>query len=332
MTHKIVVNGRFLSRRVTGVERHGREILRHIGSVSRLERTSQNGLLGHAWEQFILPRRLKGESVLWSPANTGPLSAKRQALTIHDLSVLEHREWFQASFAIWYFLFVPILARRARVLFTPSEYVQRKLARRFGRQDVVVTPNGVDVSIFCPGAKQSQYQLPARYVLFVGTLEPRKNLKALLRAWVQVQQDFKDTWLVIAGTRSKVHRTEYLPGNVPHVVYLGYVDESALPGLYANALFFVMPSLEEGFGLPALEAMACGTPVIISNGGALPEVVSDTGLVFNLSDADGLVRCMRQCLHDQELRRSLIEAGLARAHDFSWKRTAELIWKTLNEI
>jgi glycosyltransferase involved in cell wall biosynthesis len=332
MTHKIVINGRFLSRRVTGVERHGREILRHIGSMSRLERTPQNGLLGHAWEQFVLPRRLKHESVLWSPANTGPLSVTRQALTVHDLSVLEHREWFQASFAVWYLLFVPILARRARVLFTPSKHVQRKLARRFGRQDVVVTPNGVDVSLFRPGATQTQYPLPASYVLFVGTLEPRKNLKALLRAWVQVQKDFKDTWLVIAGTRSKVHRTEHLPVNVPHVAYLGYVEESALPGLYANALIFVMPSLDEGFGLPALEAMACGTPVIVSNGGALPEVVCDAGLVFDLSEPDGLARSMRLCLQDRELRRSLQEKGLARAQDFSWKNTADLIWKTLDAI
>lgn len=332
MTPEIVVNGRFLSRRITGVERHGREILRHIGNLSRLERMPQNGLLGHAWEQFILPRRLKRESVLWSPANTGPLLVKRQALTVHDLSVLEHREWFQASFAFWYLLFVPILARRARVLFTPSEHVQRKLARRFGRQDVVVTPNGVDVSRFRPGAKQSQYQLPARYVLFVGTLEPRKNLKALLQAWVQVHEDFQDTWLVIAGTQSKVHRTDHLPASVPHIVYLGYVEESALPGLYANAVLFVMPSLDEGFGLPALEAMACGTPVIVSNGGALPEVVCDAGLVFDLSDPDGLTQSMRQCLQDRELRLSLQEKGLAHAQDFSWKKTADLIWKTLDEI
>ncbi len=332
MTHEIVVNGRFLSRRVTGVERHGREILRYIGDRSRLEMTRQNGLLGHVWEQVILPRRLSRESVLWSPANTGPLWVWQQALTVHDLSALENPNWFQKSFAAWYSLLIPILVRRARVLFAPSEYVRQKLIRRFGRQDVVVTPNGVDLSIFQPGASQEQFKLPPCYILFLGTLEPRKNLTALLQVWKEIEQEFRDVWLVIAGTQSTVHRTEQLPARVERVIYLGYIEESALPGLYANAFFLVMPSLDEGFGLPALEAMACGTPVLVSNGGALPEVVRDAGLVFDLSDSTALSRSMRQCLQDQELRRSLKEKGLARARDFSWQHTAELIWNTLHEI
>lgn len=332
MTHEIVVNGRFLSRRVTGVERHGREILRCIGDRSRLEMTRQNGLLGHVWEQFILPGRLNRESMLWSPANTGPLWVRQQALTIHDLSALENPRWFQKSFATWYSLLIPILVRRARVLFAPSEYVRQKLIKRFGRQDVVVTPNGVDLSIFQPGARQEQSKLPACYILFLGTLEPRKNPKALLQVWNEIQEDFPDVWLVIAGTHSVVHRTEHLPARVERVVYLGYVEESALPGLYANALLFVMPSLDEGFGLPALEAMACGTPVLVSNGGALPEVVREAGMVFDLSDSTALSRSMRHCLQDPKLRRILKEKGLARARDFSWQSTAELIWNTLHEI
>lgn len=332
MASEIVVNGRFLSRRVTGVERHGREILRFIGNRSRLEMTRQNGLLGQAWEQFILPGRLKRDSVLWSPANTGPLLVQQQALTVHDLSVLENPNWFQKSFAAWYSFFVPILVRRTRILFVPSEYVRQKVLQRLGRSDVVVTSNGVDLSVFQPMARQEQSKLPPCYILFVGTLEPRKNLKTLLQAWNQIREDFKDVWLVIAGTQSTVHRTEYLPAPLERVMYLGYVEDSALPGLYANALFFVMPSLDEGFGLPALEAMACGTPVLVSNGGALPEVVGDAGLVFDLSDPTALSRSMLQCLQDQDLRSSLKEKGLARARDFSWQKTAELIWNTLNEI
>jgi glycosyltransferase involved in cell wall biosynthesis len=332
MTHEIVVNGRFLSRRVTGVERHGREILRYIGDRSRLEMTRQNGLLGHVWEQFILPGKLNRESILWSPANTGPLWVRQQALTIHDLSALENPRWFQKSFATWYSLLIPILVRRARVLFAPSEYVRQKLIKQFGRLDVMVTPNGVDLSIFQPGARQEQFELPPCYILFLGTPEPRKNLKALLQVWNEIQEDFRGVWLVIAGTQSTVHRTEHLPADVDRVVYLGYVEESALPGLYANALFFVMPSLDEGFGLPALEAMACGTPVLVSNGGAFPEVVREAGMVYDLSDSTALSQSMRQCLQDQELRRTLKEKGLARARDFSWQSTAELVWNTLHEI
>lgn len=331
MRREIVVNGRFLSRRVTGVERYGQEIVRCIGDRCRLEKTTRSGFRGHVWEQFILPGRLKSNDFLWSPANTGPVFVRQQALTIHDLGTLEHPEWFQKSFAKWYSLCIPILARRARILFAPSEYVKQQIEARFGRKDVVVTPNGVNLSIFHPGARQDRYNLPACYILFVGTLEPRKNLQMLLKTWIQVQDDFKDTWLVIAGTQGSVHRTANLPASVERVKYLDYVDEDALAGLYAKATLFVLPSLEEGFGLPALEAMACGVPVLVSNGGALPEVVRDAGLIFDLADPEALAISMRQCLQDQDLRLLLKEKGFARAQAFSWQTSAELIWNVLNE-
>lgn len=332
MTREIVINGRFLSRRLTGVERHGREILSFIGNRCLLEMTRSNGWRGHVWEQLILPKRLRPNSVLWSPANTGPFLVGRQAITIHDLSVLEHPEWFQKSFAGWYSLLVPILVRRARVIFTPSEYVKLKINKRFGLHNVVVTPNGVNVSVFQPGAMQSRYQLPACYILFVGSLEPRKNLNALLQAWTQIQHGFGDTWLVVAGAQGSVHRSPDLSIAAQRVLFLGYVEEDALPGLYANAILFVLPSLDEGFGLPVLEAMACGTPVLASNGGALPEIVGSSGLVFDLSEPDGLAACMRRCLQESELRLSLKQKGLVRAHEYSWQKSADLIWNTLNEI
>src|SRR5690242_17747618 len=109
MKRDIVVNGRFLSRRITGVERYGREILPWFRGSYRVETTRVHGWSGHAWEQFILPATLKSGSVFWSPANTGPLWVSNQALTIHDLSPLEHPEWFRKSFAAWYRLFLPVL-------------------------------------------------------------------------------------------------------------------------------------------------------------------------------------------------------------------------------
>lgn len=332
MTSEVVINGRFLSRRVTGVERHGREIIRLIGDRCRLERTRRNGFPGHLWEQFILPRRLNANSILWSPANTAPLRVTRQAVTIHDLSVLEHPEWFQKSFAWWYSLCIPILIRQAQIIFTPSEYVKRMIGKRFGPHNVVVTPNGVDMSVFYPGAVQRRYELPSGYILFVGTLEPRKNLEALLHAWDEIREQFKDTWLVIAGTSGSVHRSVELRSQMQRVLFLGYVDEADLPGLYAHATLCVLPSLDEGFGLPALEAMACGTPVIVSNAGALPELVADGGIVFDLSDPAALARSMERCLHEPQLRVSLQERGLQRAHAFAWQKTAALIWDALHAI
>jgi glycosyltransferase involved in cell wall biosynthesis len=334
MAREIVVNGRFLARRITGVERYGREILLLIGDSCRVERPGRNlneGMMGHVWEQFILPRRVNSLSTLWSPANTGPLWVSNQILTIQDLSPLEHPEWFQTNFAAWYRLYLPLLAKRVRKILVPSEYVKRKVESRFGVANILVTSAGVNKEVFHPCMPNQTLNLPARYVLFVGSLEPRKNLPMLLQAWDKVKGEFSDAWLVIAGDTGKVFHPINLPHRMERVRFLGYVPDVDLPSLYAGAKLFVFPSLDEGFGLPVLEAMACGTPVIVSNGGALPEVIREAGIVFNLSETDGLSKAMTACLSDEKLCLSLREKGLLRASMFSWQKTAELIWKALNE-
>ena len=329
---QVVVNGRFLARRVTGVERYGREILHCMGTNYSLESTLRQGWRGQAWEQLILPARLNRNSVLWSPANTGPLMVRRQALTIHDLSPLEHPEWFHASFAVWYRLFLPILARRVQTIFTPSEYVKQKVIRRFGIRKVIVTPNGVDHSLFHPRAKQMHLDLSPAYVLFVGTLEPRKNLGRLLLAWNEIKDEFNEMWLVIVGMSGNVFKSIRVSQHMDRVRFLGYVADETLAGLYTNASLFVLPSQDEGFGLPALEAMASGTPVLVSDGGALPEVVGDAGMTFCLSDPNALAKALKECLSAAGLRAELREKGLERAKNFSWQTTAEIVWKSLHEI
>jgi len=335
-----MVNGRFLARRVTGVERYGREILRCMGRIPapssgegyQVESTHRQGWMGHAWEQFILPAKLHQHSVLWSPANTGPLMIRNQALTIHDLSPIEHPEWFRKSFSTWYRLFLPILAKRVLRIFTPSEYVKKKVEQRFAVKDVMVTPNGVDHAIFRPGAKQNQFDLPEYYVLFVGSLEPRKNLDLLLHTWDEIRTEFKNMWLMIVGVSGTVFKTMNFSHDTERVRYLGYVEDEALAGLYANATVFVLPSQDEGFGLPALEAMASGTPVVVSDAGAVPEVVGQAGMIFCLSNPEEFRHTLAECLSNDHLRLELREKGLRRAQQFSWQTTAELVWKNLNEL
>jgi glycosyltransferase involved in cell wall biosynthesis len=331
MTREIVINGRFLSHRITGVQRYGSEIVRLIGNRCRIEKTRANGAVGHLWEQFLLPHKLGSNSVLWSPGNTGPLMVREQALTIHDLSPLEHPEWFRASFSFWYRLFLPILAKRVRVIFTPSEYMRRKITARIGVNNVLSVPSGVNHEMFHPEVSQSTCELPKRYVLFVGSLEPRKNLPLLLKAWNEIYSEFPDVTLLIVGASGRIFRSVDFQHIPPQTRFLGYVEKE-LPLLYANAELFALPSLEEGFGLPALEAMACGTAVVVSNGGALPEVVGDAALIFNLADSAALAKALKTCLRDKDLRRLLREKGLARAQQFSWHVTAHIIWQTLNEL
>ena len=329
---RVVVNGRFLARRVTGVERYGREILRCMGNIPQIESTGWQGWRGHAWEQFILPGRLHQNSVLWSPANTGPLTVRRQALTIHDLSPLEHPEWFRTSFAAWYRVFLPLLVKRVQTIFVPSEYVKQKVIQRFGTRKVIVTPNGVDHSLFHPSATQARLDLPQDYVLFVGTLEPRKNLGRLLQAWNEIKDNFKEMWLIIIGVSGSVFKEMHVSHAMERVCFLGYVDDETLAGLYASAALFVLPSQDEGFGLPALEAMASGSPVIVSDGGALSEIAGDAGMTFCLADQNALTNVLKDCLSNAALRKDLKEKGLERAKKFSWQTTADIVWKSLHEL
>lgn len=333
----VVVNGRFLERGMTGVERYGREILCRLAGRSgssgaarlRILRCNgrAHGLRGHLWEQVSLPGHVQSEQVLWSPANTGPLNVANQVLTLHDLSPLEHPEWFKPAFAFWYRLLLPLLVRRVSRVVTSSEFVRAKVLKRFrlpgGR--VTVVPGGVELSYFHPGVR-SRLILPARYVLFVGSLQPRKNLARLLAAWDKIKDVVPVAWLLIVGTGGSVFRSTALPGT-ERVKFLGAVPDADLPELYARARAFILPSLDEGFGLPVLEAMASGTMVLASHAGALPEVTGDSALLFDPLDVVEIAAALERGLCDSALRDSLREKGLVRARCFSWEASTEKLWK-----
>jgi len=322
------VNGRFLSRRVTGVERYGQEILRCLGDKLRVVRPAShpNGWRGHAWEQFILPRQLRSDEILWSPAQTGPLSVTNQVLTIHDLSPLEHPEWYRPAFSFWYRMLWPLLARRVKHIVVSSEVVRQKVLTRFAlrAEQVVTIPAGVDLERFQPAATAKQ-----KYVLFVGSLAPRKNLAGLLRAWDMLKDKHPDHWLMVAGTYGNVFSSKPSLWQGGRVKMLGYVPEADLPALYTNAALFILPSFDEGFGLPVLEALACGTPVLAANAGALPEVLGDAGLLFDPNEITDIAATIDRALCDDALRAHLRAAGLACAAQFSWRASAEKIWQAL---
>jgi glycosyltransferase involved in cell wall biosynthesis len=291
------------------------------------------GLRGHVWEQFLLPRALEKEQFLWSPANTGPMVVTRQAVTIHDLSVLDHPEWFATGFRIWYMLLWPRLARNVRVILTVSEHSRRSILRRFGLPEdkVVAIPNGVNLQQFHPvdpTLVRNRYGLGKPYMLFVGSLDPRKNLDRLLQAWFRLPE-FKDVELVIAGARRDIFQPVSMPYRPRRTRFLGYVPDDDLPGLYAGATFFIMPSLFEGFGLTVLEAMACGTPVISSYAGALPEVTGTAAIQVDPTSPEAMAEAMRTLLVDEGMRANLRQKGLDRAARFSWERSARQISEVL---
>ncbi|MDD5369267.1 MAG: glycosyltransferase family 1 protein, partial [Anaerolineaceae bacterium] len=335
-----MINNRFENHRTTGVERYAHEVARRLPGEMHFAAPHRKttGWAGHVWEQLVLPG-LVGEHLLWSPANSGPLLVERQVVTIHDGFVLDHPEWYRKTFHSWYRLILPRLARKAMRIVTSSEYSRQRLVKllHIPLEKVRVAPGGVDRSKFFPWpeAQKTRFRealgLPARYVLFVGSIEPRKNLNRLETAWDRVHGQHADVKLVIAGGSGLSFSGEFKPC-LHSIRSLGYQDESRLVGLYAGASAFVLPSLDEGFGLPLLEAMACGTPVVAAAAGAIPEVVGDAALLVDPFDPFDIARGLDTILSEPDLCHELVEKGFSRAAQYSWERSAEVVQQVLAEV
>ncbi len=174
---------------------------------------------------------------------------------------------------------------------------------------------------------QQRYNLPAKFILYLGTLEPRKNIERLIEAYQRIAHRIPDTKLVLAGARG------WHTGDKTYsdTVITGYIEDGDRPLIYNLATGFVFPSLYEGFGLPPLEAMACGTPVITSVSASLPETVGDAAILIPPTDTNALAEAMYQVVTSQSLRESLRAKGLARAKNFSWVKTLSLTTATLHK-
>lgn len=340
---EIVVNTRSLHGAFTGVQRYTSELLARLGEQVEVvsPRRPLHGVMGHAWEQMVLPLKLNGR-LLWSPGNTGPLAVCNQLVTVHDTSALDHPEWFDSRFAAWYRFLLPRLVRRVRRVIADSEFTKSRLVATSGLNPdkVVVVPVGVDPRFRPEEADRlnevvAALGLPSpRYVLSLGSLEPRKNLGHLLKAWEMAHKRMPDdVWLVVAGAKGKpmIFKDVELNDLPRRVILTGFVADELLPRLYAGALAFVYPSLYEGFGLPPLEAMACGTPVLTSNVASLPEVVGEAGIMVDPYDTEAIAEGLTRLVEDSALRDEMRRRGLERARLFSWERTAEETWKALME-
>ncbi|HEX7975697.1 MAG TPA: glycosyltransferase family 1 protein [Anaerolineales bacterium] len=369
MSGNVAINARCLAHPTTGVERYAYEVAvrlgagtrqlapgiipQHVGRRSALPRRAASGLAGHLWEQVVLPRKLRPGELLWSPANTGPLAVSSQVMTLHDLSVIDHPEWFRPNFATWYAYLLPRLAWRVRRVITDSQFSRDRIlsALDLPPDRVNVIYPGVDRKKFWPQPAgqvdrvRARYGLPARYVLCVATHEPRKNLPRLLQAWQRAQAGGRaaaQAGLVIAGGLGTVFRRPGL-GARPElkgagykstgsgVRWLGYVPDEDLPALYSGALVFALPSLYEGFGLPVLEAMACGTPVVTACGTGLPEAAGEAGLLVDPLNVDEIAATLSKLLADEALRSELAGRGLRRAESCSFEQTAREVWNVLQQ-
>ena len=268
---------------------------------------------GHAWEQLVLPARTRNAAALLCPANLGPLAHPRNVLVIHDAAALRHPEWYSPAYAAWQRRILPALARRALHVVTVSEFSRGELIELLGLPPdrISVIPGGVDER-FTPHADAERARadlgLDRPYVLCVASHTKRKNLQALVPL-----TDHIDV-VVAGGHRPQFAREEGLD----RLRLLGAVPDDLLPGLYAGAEVFALSSLYEGFGLPVLEAMACGTPVVVADNSALPETVGGAGTVVPAQDVAAAVEAR---LNNPGERGE----GLERAARFSWDATARAV-------
>lgn len=266
----------------------------------------------------------------------------RTIVTVHDLSFMRLPECFEPSLLSYLVTHVPRAVARADWILADSEST---------RQDLIGLLNAPadQITVIYPGVEphfrpvddgellqrvRAKYDLPQRYILSLGTVQPRKNYAGLMAALAGMS--VPDVALVIVGGRGwlsdGIYRAAEKLGLSARVCFLGFVDDADLPAIYSLAELFVLPSLYEGFGIPLLEAMACGTPVVAADNSSLPEVVGQAGVLVDARDTGTLAEAMRQLLAHPEQRRELAQRGLARACQFSWQHAAEQLLATYRHV
>lgn len=286
------------------------------------------------WEQAVQPLAVRriGADVVHGPVYVGPIVAGCPlVVTLHDLSFIRHPELLRSGSRLYLTVLTRLSARRANRVIAVSRHTAQEASRLLG-----IPPERIDVvyhgvsDTFRPlpaaavEAFRRRHGLPDRYVLYLGTLEPRKNLVRLARAFARSRAE---GWrLVLAGgvgwgSNDLVGQIQAL-GMDDRVLFPGYVRDDDLPLLYNAASVFAYPSLYEGFGMPVLEAMACGTPVLTSTTSSLPEVGGDAALLVDPEDTESIATGLDRLASDAELRQDMRERGLEWAGRFDWCRTA----------
>jgi len=307
----------------------------------------QSNIFRILWEQVALPYYSSRDKLELFHYTDHALSVMQEVhpciITVHDIAFIRFPHLFNRTRRIYKRFIFEKLVNKADIIITPSNSTKNDIKRYCGIDDekIRVVLYGVEKR-FRPINKskvedyRSLNSLPSRIILSVGTLEPRKNIVTLIKAFAKLREEGLDDYkLVVAGSKGWLYKEIFneirTRGLQEEVLFLGNVADEDLPKLYNCADLFVYPSLYEGFGLPPLEAMACGVPVITSNTSSLPEVVGEAGVMVDPTNVNLLCERMGHVLEDSEVRHYMINRGLERVKLFSWRNTAKQIMKIYEE-
>lgn len=301
------------------------------------------------WVNFLLPYALLKEKVevLHSPNSVSPLLTRpgcKTVITVNDMLPFVFPQLHPGTYSNFIRMSLPPAMAKADKIITYSQAVKKDIQNicHIPEEKIEVIYLGLEprhkiiTDLDRIEAVKCKYGLPDRFVLFIGTLEPRKNVTRLIIAFSKSKEIRATHKLVLAGQEGwlseSIFETVRNSGLAGDVIFTGYIQEDDLPSLYNAADLFVFPTLYEGFGLPLLEAMACGIPIVASNTSSIPEIVGDAALLVDPYSVEDIARGMERALLDSNLRAMLVQKGLERVKQFSWQTTSEKTLKVYQQV
>ncbi|MFL9812462.1 glycosyltransferase family 4 protein [Stutzerimonas sp. VN223-3] len=348
----IVINGRFLTQEIRGVQRFAEQICLQLkglrddlvfvaphdihlhDSAEQLQVQRIGRQRGHLWEQLDLPLWLarNGSPPLVSLCNTAPLAYSNQIATHHDITYVRHPESYSKAFRVTYRRLTPVLLKRIKALITVSEFSRKEIARFYGypAHQICVVPNAVD-SRFQPFCAEQCHGRSTPYLLAVSSPSAHKNFARMVAAFLRME-GLDEVELRIIGDSNRIFSGSlHDVGGSRRIRMLGRLTDEELVEAYQGATAFVFPSVYEGFGIPPLEAQACGCPVIAARAASIPEVLGDSALYFDPLDVRDIAGCMKRVLQDESLRNDLRRRGKANVARFCWISSARQVSRLIDQ-
>jgi len=348
----IVINARFLTQELRGVQRFAEQTclalkqmrddvvfvapqgIKMHESAKALEVQCIGRNSGHLWEQLDLPLYLRrqGNPLLVSLCSTAPLMYGNQIATHHDITYVRHPESYTRAFRTLYRVMTPILLMRIKALLTVSNFSKGEISQfyNYPENKIFVVPNAVS-DAFQPGPPLTNKQ---DYLLAVSSPSAHKNFSRMIEAFLTLRTQ-EDLQLHIVGAASEIFsdpNLQRLASSDPRIHFLGRLSDAELIAQYQGATAFVFPSLYEGFGIPPLEAQACGCPVLAANAASIPEVLQASALYFDPVDVGHIASAMERILTDLPLRQSLRRRGLNNVTRFSWEDSARRVSQRIDAL